>query len=152
MDIIFALVISAITLAVCYIWGKSIEKKHYRSIIEREKRLRHILLFNERTPSASLSGQPFYLVSGSVVMSSDYFKQYVSMLKNLFGGRLGSYEKMMDMGRREAILRMKEDAMRKGATMIFNVRLETAMLNQAQGDKGVVSSELFAYGTAWIVK
>lgn len=153
MDIIFVIVITAITLLVCYIIGRSIEKKHYRSIEEREKRYQHILVFNERTPSPNLTGQPFYLVTGSVVMSSDYFKQYISMLKAFFGGRLSSYEKMMDMGRREAILRMKEDAYRKGATIIFNVRLETAMLNQAQKNQNqIVSSELFAYGTAWIMK
>ncbi len=149
MDILFFWIVSGLTLLVCFFAGKAIEKKHYQSVKERERRLRNILVFNEKTPDSALAGQPFYLVSGSVVMSGDYFKQVLASIKGIFGGRINSYEAMMDLGRREAILRMKEQAARQGATIIFNVRLETATLNQAQGKKGPACAELFAYGTAW---
>ena len=138
-------------LLVCFLVGKSVEKKHYQKLEKREARLRHILVFNEKIPPHRVAGQPFFLVSGSVVMSGDYFKQVVASLKNFFGGRLTSFEAMMDLGRREAIVRMKEDAARRGASMIFNVRLETATLNQAQGKQGLACAEHMAYGTAWVV-
>ena len=139
-----------LTLLVCFLIGKSIEKKHYQELEKREARLRHILIFNEKIPPPRVAGQPFYLVSGSVVMSGDYFKQVVAAMKNFFGGRLTSFEAMMDLGRREAVVRMKEDAARRGASMIFNVRLETATLNQAQGKQGLACAEHMAYGTSWV--
>ena len=43
------------------------------------------------------------LVAGSVVISEDYFKRIVSSLQSLFGGRLRSYESLVDRARREAV-------------------------------------------------
>lgn len=129
--------------------GMLIERRHYRSIRAREEALRHILVFNEKRTPIALSGQYFHLVQGSVVVSSDYFKNIAAGLKSLFGGRLTSYESLMDRGRREAILRMKEQAAAVGANAIFAVRLETSTLNNLSRGGGIASAEFLAYGTAW---
>ncbi|THU05280.1 YbjQ family protein [Lampropedia puyangensis] len=129
--------------------GTLLERKHYRSIRAREEALRHIMVFNEKRPPLSFTGQHFHLVQGSVVVSSDYFKNIAASLKSFFGGRLTSYETLMDRGRREAILRMKEQAAAVGATAIFAVRLETSTLNSIGGRGGIGSAEFLAYGTAW---
>ncbi|MGL4668504.1 MAG: YbjQ family protein [Saezia sp.] len=151
MDILIFLAFTVILGLVGLIFGRINEKKHYRSIVEREKRYQHILLFNEKLPPVHLSGQPFYLVDGSTVMSSDYFKQIIANLKLIFGGRISSYESMLDRGRREAILRMKAEAAKKGATMIFNVCLHTSPLNdQNSGQYKSNCIEILAYGTAWV--
>lgn len=150
MELLFALIFSVGLGLVGLIFGRMDEKKHYRSIVEREKRYQHILLFNEKLPPVHLAGQRFHLVDGSIVMSGDYFKQLIVSLKTIIGGRLTSYESMLDRGRREAILRMKADAARKGATMIFNVRLHTSPLNdQNSGKNSLACMEILAYGTAW---
>jgi uncharacterized protein YbjQ (UPF0145 family) len=47
-------------------------------------------------------------VSGSVVVSVDYFKRFLAGLRTLVGGRVTSYETLLDRARREAILRCKE--------------------------------------------
>lgn len=145
-------IIFGVVILFCFFVGRMGEKKQFHSVVAREKQYAHILIFNEKIPPESVAGQSFHLVAGSVVMSSDYFKKILASLKSFFGGRINSYETMMDLGRREAILRMKEAAAQKGATMIFNVRLETSMLNQAEGAKGMTSAELFAYGTAFAPK
>ena len=106
ISFVFNLVRSAVLMPVGYFFGKRDEKKHYRSIIEREKKYRHILLFNEKRPPVLVAGQPFALVHGSAVISGDHFKQVVAMLKELIGGRLTTYETMLDRGRREAILQI----------------------------------------------
>lgn len=129
--------------------GSMLERRHYQSIREREAQLRHILVFNEKRTSPAMAGRDFHLVQGSVVISSDYFKTMAAGLKSLFGGRLTSYETLMDRGRREAILRMKEQAQTLGATAIFAVRLETASLQEQSGRAGVGCAEFLAYGTAW---
>ena len=149
MDAIIALVIAAILMVIGYICGGIGQNMHYRDIKTRESALRDILVFNEKAPPAQFTGQEFAMVSGSVVMSCDYFRQVIAGLKQIVGGRLVSYEAMLDRGRREAILRMKEDARKMGASAIFNVRLETSNVSMASGNKGMTCMELIAYGTAW---
>ncbi|WP_434779194.1 YbjQ family protein [Neisseria sp. Ec49-e6-T10] len=134
----------------CYLIGAFIEKKHDQSLKQREQVLKHILIFNEKRIPEECAGQPFPLVIGSVVMSSDYFQQRMAGLKSLFGGNLDTYESMLDRGRREAVLRMKAQAKRLGANAVFNVRFETSSLNEnARGNKSnMACAELFVYGTA----
>ena len=130
--------------------GSAIERRHYRSIREREQALKHVLLFNEKRPPLTVSGQPFYIVQGSVVVSSDYFKNLAAGLRSIFGGRLTSYETLLDRARREAVLRMKQQAHERGAHMVVNVLFETSTLNQ--NDPGsIVSCEVLVYGTAFVV-
>src|SRR5690606_13269549 len=89
------------------------------------------------------------LVSGSVVVSADYFKRFAASLRMLVGGRLNTYESLLDRARREALLRMRAQASLMGATHIFNVKIETmAIGGRAAG--GVAALEVLAYGTALI--
>ncbi len=132
-------------LALGFFAGRFLEQRHYRSIRKREKALAKVLVFAIRFPPNLVVRQDCRLVSGTVVISSDYFKQFIAGLRNLVGGRFRSYETLLDRARREAILRMKEDARRAGYYLIVNVKLE----NTAIGRQGATPSfELFAYGTA----
>lgn len=91
------------------------------------------------------------MVSGSVVISIDYFKRLLGNLRNLFGGRVKAYESLLDRARREAILRMKEDALSRGGEMITNLKMETSTLTGAANQRGQIGSvEVIAYGTAVI--
>ena len=64
---------------------------------------------------------------------------------NLVGGRVTVYESLMDRARREAILRMKEEA--GSCDMIINTRLETMTISNTS-NKSTGTVELLAYGTA----
>ena len=135
-----------ILIAVGFFVGSHIERKHLQDLHDREYRTRQIKVVNigakTRIPEADRSK----LFIGSVVISSDYFKTFVAGWMNLFGGRISVFESLVDRGRREAILRMKEDAMKWGAHQVVNVRLETAELGGRNGN-GIVSIEVIAYGT-----
>lgn len=140
------LIVFLVLLSLGYVFGQINEKRHYRSIIQREKELSDVMCFSERKVPAVFSNEPM-LVSGSMVVSVDYFKRFVANLRNLIGGRVSSYESLMDRARREAILRMKEDARKRGARTVWNVRLETASIYK--GVRGQIGSvEVLAYGTA----
>jgi uncharacterized protein YbjQ (UPF0145 family) len=76
-----------------------------------------------------------------VVIASDYFKNFTATLKNFFGGRLTSYESLMDRGRREAMLRLKEKAVAGGADEIVGLRLMMTAVDQ-------FGIEILASGTA----
>jgi uncharacterized protein YbjQ (UPF0145 family) len=139
------LFLSLLTLG--FFAGRFLEQRHYRSIRKREKALAKVLTFATRFPPNLAERQDCRLVTGCVVISSDYFKQFVATLRNLVGGRFRGYETLMDRARREAILRMKEDAKRNGYSLIVNVRLENTSISG--GRQGAMPAfELLAYGTA----
>lgn len=136
-------------LALGYGFGSYREKKHYRSILEREKIHREILLFDTKLIPVELRKDVTggNIVHGHVVISVDYFKRFVAGLRKLFGGNLKAYETLLDRGRREAVLRMKEQAQEQNSNMIFNVKFETASISKgASGNIGSV--EVYVYGSA----
>jgi uncharacterized protein YbjQ (UPF0145 family) len=148
VDGLFDLVLFAALLLAGLLFGRLAERRHYRDIIARETALADILVFSERRPPDFALPPRTELVVGSVVIAEDYFKRIAASLKSLVGGRLTAYESLMDRGRREAVLRMKEQARRLGANMVFNVRFETASM--AEGAERMFSAEFIAYGTAVI--
>lgn len=141
------LVVFLAMLSAGYVFGRWNERRHFRSIREREQAMRELLVFSERFPPPQPEPVDCTLVAGSCVVSFDYFKAFVAGLRNLFGGRVTSFESLMDRARREAILRMKQEAAEIGATAIFNVKIEAcSMSGEAQNAPGSV--EVLAYGTA----
>lgn len=141
------LVIGVILAAIGYAVGRWNERRHYASIRKRERELAGILVFAMRFPPPSTTAAKVGLVAGSVVISDDYFKQLVAGLHNFFGGRMRSYEALLDRARREAVLRMKAEARRLGAGMIVNVKFQTFSIPGRQPNS-VRAVEMLAYGTA----
>ena len=125
-------------------WGES---RHYKSIEEREAKYRKLPTIALKQPLPQ-KGRVVktQLAAGNVVISVDYFKRFLASLRNIFGGRVSSYETLVDRARREATLRMKESC--PGATQIINVRLETSSISKNSKKGSVGSIEVFAYGTA----
>lgn len=143
MSIFFNLVLPLGLVLVAMIVGTILEKRHYASILKREAELHHIIVVAVRqTPQGFQGGE---LVRGSVVVSSDYFRRLLAGLRKIVGGRVQTFETLLDRGRREAILRMKADAAARGANAVFNVKIETASMMQS-GSLG--TAEVIAYGTA----
>ncbi len=146
MELLIQLIFFLILLSAGYLFGKMAEKKHYRSIIERERQWMQIPTSSGRHVFATdKEVQRVRLATGSVVISVDYFKRIVAGLRNIFGGNVQSYETLVDRARREAILRMKESCPK--ADQIINLRLETSSISKGQKNQ-VGSVEVLAYGTA----
>lgn len=136
-------------LAIGFFAGRYLEQRHFTSIIAREKQLLPLLTYSERVIPEQYATHKGELVCGNVVVSVDYFKVVSAALRKLVGGRVQAYESLMERGRREAILRMKEAAQAKGASAIFNVRIETASISKGQNNQ-IGCVEVYAYGTALI--
>lgn len=151
MEALLQIGIFVVLLAIGFVAGRANERRHFRELAALEASLRDILVFNERRPPADRQFASGRLVMGSVVIAEDYFKRIAAGLRSLVGGRVGVYESLLDRGRREAIVRMKEEARKLGATMIFNVRLETSSLSEDQSGRApMFSAEFIAYGTALV--
>ncbi|MEE9303717.1 MAG: heavy metal-binding domain-containing protein [Thiotrichaceae bacterium] len=134
-------------LILAYWIGSYRERQHYKSIIKRENTLNSLPAVNLKTaPKGSFEHA---LVMGNVTISVDYFKRFLATLHAFFGGRITSYETLLDRSRREALLRMKEMAKEKQAVLILNVKYETVSIFKGSG-KSIGSVEVLAYGTALI--
>jgi uncharacterized protein YbjQ (UPF0145 family) len=143
----YDLIVILILLALGYGFGRYAEKRHYKSILTREKELNSIPAVATRIPPIGSQNLNSQLVEGNVVISIDYFKRFIAGLRNIFGGRVTSYETLLDRARREAILRMKEKAKKLNAELVFNIKLETSSIYKGKGNS-VGSVEVLAYGTA----
>ncbi|WP_017324463.1 YbjQ family protein [Synechococcus sp. PCC 7336] len=146
MDALVGLIAFAILMLLGLLAGGAIERKHYDNIRQRERQTRHIPMVTFGAKQALSANTEGKLFVGSVVISADYFKIVVAGLRNLVGGRVMVYETVLDRARREAILRLKEQAVDWGASQIANVRLETANVGSSN-NQGIVAIEVAAYGT-----
>lgn len=135
-----------ILIALGFFVGSYIEKKHFDDLHDREYRTNQVktVTIGAKTPIPEAERAKLFV--GSVVISADYFKTFVAFWINVFGGRIDVYEKLLERGRREAILRMKEKAIQWQAREIVNVRLETSEMGGKNGN-GIVAVEIVAYGT-----
>ncbi len=143
------LIILAILLSVGYLFGRFFENQHYKSIIKRENEYKKIIVVASRIPPIMDKPEASIMVMGSVVISVDFFKRFLASMRSLIGGRIISYETLLDRARREAILRMKLQAHGLGANKIFNIKYETASISK-NARNNIGSVEVLAYGTAFI--
>jgi len=130
-----------------YFTGSWVERRHYKTIRNREARWRRLPAISFRRVPPSWEVLESGLVSGSVVISVDYFKRFLAGLRALVGGRIKSYESLLDRARREALLRLKKEAMDRGYHAVLNVRLETSRIANARGDQRTAGVEVLAFGT-----
>jgi len=136
-------------LLLAYFVGTMLERRHFRSIRNRESEFAQFPVVTFDTMPADWTATSSTLVTGSVVVSLDYFKRVIAGLRAIVGGRIKTYEPLLDRARREAMLRMIEEARRDGYDAVFNVRLETSRLANSSGEgKRTAGVEMLAFGTA----
>jgi len=85
------------------------------------------------------------LVRGNTVRCRNFGVDIGAGFKNLVGGEVKSYTEMSNNARDEALNRMINDAISKGANAVVGVRFTTSMIMKS-------TSEMFAFGTAVVVK
>ncbi|MHC5110747.1 MAG: YbjQ family protein [Planctomycetota bacterium] len=132
--------------------GTWVEKAHFKKLERREAEMRGKVVVETRHIPPSWKAESFHLVHGEVVIGSDYFKTFSATLKNLVGGNLRAFESLMERARREALLRMMEQAHSYGANTVFNVRFESSNIGAQRGKQKAAMVEMYAYGTAFRVE
>ncbi len=80
-------------------------------------------------------------VRGSTVRARNIGRDIFAGLKNIVGGEISEYTKLLADAREQAIKRMIDDAQRLGVDAIVNVRFTTSQVMQGAAD-------MLAYGTA----
>jgi uncharacterized protein YbjQ (UPF0145 family) len=150
MDALIALIanlgVPLLVIVIALISGRVIERRHYRSIDRREKHLGRVALLNSKHYPDHQPVVKAEFVEGAVVISYDYFKRFLAGLRQIFGGEVKAYVSLLDRGRREAMLRMKECC--PDADLIVNFRVETSSVSKGRRKRSIGSVEVIAYGTA----
>ena len=85
------------------------------------------------------------LVHGNTIRTRHVGMDIMAGLKNLVGGEVVEYTKLMAESREQAIDRMCDQAKRLGANAIVSIHFSTSMIMNG-------AAELLAYGTAVVVE
>ena len=133
--------------------GRTVEKRHFRSIATREQEHQHVLVTQLKSfPNAADHGPAPQIVMSEVVISSDYLKTWLAQWRNLFGGEMKSFRSLQERAKRESVLRLIEQARAGGHNAICNVRIAGADIGgNTTGSKQrkIVMAAIIATGTAY---
>jgi len=99
-----------------------------------------IVTTTDEVPGRTVS-ETIGLVRGSSVRSAHIGRDVMAKLKNLVGGEVTEYTKLLAESREQALDRMVEEARARGANAIVCVRFMSS-------DIGDDAAEMLAYGTA----
>lgn len=101
------------------------------------------------TTSSSIVGKritrTFGIVRGNTVRARHIGKDIVAVFKNIVGGEIEEYTKLMAESRDQSLDRMTADAEQLGANAIIDVRFSTSFIMQS-------AAEILVYGTAVLVE
>ncbi|MCH7721522.1 MAG: heavy metal-binding domain-containing protein, partial [Planctomycetes bacterium] len=112
----------AVLLVLGFFIGRWRERSHFHSLIRREADFRDLSIVNLKTVPHPEQVSQAKLVYGDAVIATDYFKGFAARLRSIVGGELRSYETLMERARREATLRLLQQARAIGATEVWNIR------------------------------
>lgn len=104
---------------------------------------------NLSKPSQARQIESSSLVMESISVGPSWWQIMIGGIKNLFGGKIHSYDKMLTYGRRVIIHRLRVQAIQSGFDEVINLRVETAMISKkSRKDDKTAAYEFTAYGTA----
>ena len=85
------------------------------------------------------------IVSAEVVYGSNALRDFFAGIRDIIGGRTGSYERVFEQGQREALAELEKRALRLGANAVVGIELDTGTINV---DQSGVLLLITAIGTA----
>jgi uncharacterized protein YbjQ (UPF0145 family) len=133
--------------------GGTTERRHLRSLEKRETAMRDMTVTQIKSFPGYLPGSPTpQMIVAEAVIATDYLKSFLANLRNIFGGQIDSYQTMLIRARREATLRILEQARQQGYNSICNLRLDTADVggnSVTAGKQGMVMAAILASATAY---
>ena len=87
----------------------------------------------------------FGLVRGNTIRARNIGRDIIAIFKNMLGGEIEEYTKLLAQSREQAIDRMIAEAEKIGANAIVGVKFSTSYIMQS-------AAEIMVYGTAVIVE
>ena len=150
MDVIIAVVSFVVLMTLGFAVGRGVERRHFADLKRREEQTRYMLVTQIKSfPDLAAADAAACLVVAEVVVASDYLKSFLAKLRNIFGGEVKSFHTLLVRARREATLRVLQQARQQGYNAVCNIRIQTADVggNTATGRSAMVA--IIASGTAY---
>ncbi len=85
------------------------------------------------------------IVTAEVVYGSNFLRDFLASIRDIVGGRTGSYERLFEQGQRKALEELQQRAMRLGADAVIGIEIDTGTINV---DQSGVLLLITATGTA----
>ncbi len=85
------------------------------------------------------------LVKGNTIRARNLGRDIVAEFKNLLGGEIEEYTKLLGESREQALDRMAAQAEEMGANAVVNIRFSTSEIMNG-------AAEIMAYGTAVVIE
>lgn len=73
------------------------------------------------------------LVSGDAIIGANVFRDFFAGMRDFFGGRSASYEKVLADARSEALREIEEVAYSKGADAVIGIHFDLQVMGQKNG-------------------
>ena len=70
------------------------------------------------------------IVTGEAILGANIFRDVFASIRDVFGGRSGAYEQVLERGRREAILEMVDKGRQLGGDALVGVDLDYQVLGK----------------------
>lgn len=99
-----------------------------------------ILISTQEIPGKKIT-ETFGLVKGNTIRARNLGRDIVAALKNLVGGEIEEYTKLLAQSREQAMDRMVASAEELGANAVIGIRFSTSYIMQS-------AAEIMVYGTA----
>lgn len=143
MGAFIGLLIPVGLIALGFVVGGARERRHLADLDRREAAASSMVLLDVKHPPPGVHAAEAALVGGEVVIAADYFKSFAAWIRMIFGGEVKTYQTLLNRARREARLRMIEQARVLGSELVINVRFEWSTVGPR-----LPSAEIYCYGTA----
>lgn len=147
IELAFNLGLPLVLFILGWVVGGRRERAHLRDLTRREALNTHILRTDLRAYGPADPTAGAILVTSEVVIATDYCKVFLAGLRNLLGGNLRSYETLVERARREAILRLIEEARSRNFNALCCVRIESSSIGKGVMPMVAVLASATAYRT-----
>jgi len=132
--------------------GRWYQDRLMSALLLNEKQQGNMLQSDQHLSTQSLmttmAAESSTLLHVSICVGPSMGQIFFMWFKSIFGGRLHSYDVVLDYGRREALLRLNRQAKNLGCSSVVNIRIETSTVSFAKNDKSNTSSvEFLAFAT-----
>ena len=85
------------------------------------------------------------VVTAEVVYGSNFLRDFLAGIRDIIGGRTGSYERLFEEGQQKALAELQQRAQRLGANAVIGIEIDTGTINV---DQSGVLLLITAVGTA----
>ncbi|TWT86763.1 hypothetical protein Mal64_35930 [Pseudobythopirellula maris] len=123
-------------LSLGLIFGTAMERRHLRRLESREQAHAGFLVTQLKSyPGAVDTSVTPRMYAAEAVVATDYLKSFLSGIRKFFGGELKSYKSLLERARREAQMKVVEQAAADGYDTACNFRYITADIGGALNPK-----------------